>query len=74
MERQGDEVHLTTTEARGGTGPRSMRLVLGISMALAIAVLSALWITAAILTPGAPASSADSAAHAGVEPVQGQAP
>lgn len=47
MERHGDEVHLDTREARAGGGPRSMRYVLAIGVALVIAVLSALWITKA---------------------------
>jgi len=42
MERQGDEVHVSTREARAGGGPRSMRTVLlgGIALVvLAFAVI-----------------------------------
>jgi hypothetical protein len=31
--------HLTGTEAREGTGPKSMRYVLGVGLVLAIAIL-----------------------------------
>jgi len=48
MERQGDEVHLTEEEASGGTKPKIVRYVLGISLLLAIAALSAIWITGAL--------------------------
>jgi hypothetical protein len=50
MERQGEEVHLDPREARAGGGPRSMRTVLMISVALVIVVLSALWIGKAATT------------------------
>ncbi len=51
MERQGDEIHITTDEARGGSTPHIVRYVLGISLFLAIAGLSAVWITGALNTP-----------------------
>ncbi len=51
MERQGDEIHITTDEARGGSTPHIVRYVLGISLLLAIAGLSAVWITGALNTP-----------------------
>ncbi len=34
--KEDEEEHLTKTEARAGTGPKSMRYVLGISLALVI--------------------------------------
>jgi len=48
MERQGDEVHIDTNEARGGTTPHIVRWVLGISLVLAIIAMSAVWIIPAI--------------------------
>lgn len=48
MERRGDEVHLNTTEASGGITRHGVRYVLGISLALAIALLSFIWITGAL--------------------------
>ena len=44
MERQGDELHLTESEACGGEQPHVVRWVLGISLILAVALLSAIWI------------------------------
>jgi len=43
MERRGDETHLDTDEARGGESTGVMRWVLAISLLLAIARLSAIW-------------------------------
>lgn len=46
MYKQGDEVHLNQTEARGGTTPHIVRYVLVASMALvviAFIILLALW-------------------------------
>jgi len=51
MERQGDEVHITTEEARGASTPHVMRYVLAFSLAIAILVLSAIWIIGAVTTP-----------------------
>ena len=50
MERQGEEVHITTDEARGGSTPHIVRYVLGISLVLAIAALSFIWIFGASQT------------------------
>jgi len=47
MERHGDEVHITTDEARGGSTPHIMRYVLGISLVLAIIALSLTWMIGA---------------------------
>lgn len=44
MERRGEETHLDTDEARGGESTGVMRWVLGISLLLAIGLLSAIWI------------------------------
>lgn len=51
MQRQGDEIHLDTTEARAGATPNVVRYVLGIGLALAILALSAVWITGALTSP-----------------------
>ena len=48
MERQGDEVHVNTSEARGGSTPHIVRYVLVISLLLAIVALSLVWITGAL--------------------------
>jgi len=40
MERHGEEIHLDTREARAAAGPRSMRYVLAISLALIVAVFA----------------------------------
>ena len=48
MERQGDEVHIQTDEARGGSTPNVVRYVLAIGLFLAIAALSLIWITSAL--------------------------
>lgn len=44
MERQGEEVHFETDEARGASTPNIVRWVLGISLFAAIALMSAIWI------------------------------
>ncbi len=49
MERQGDEVHVETDEARGAESTGVMRWVLGIGLLLAIVLLSAIWMTGATL-------------------------
>lgn len=49
MDRQGDEVHIETDEARGGSTPHIVRYVLVISTLLAIIALSVIWITGAMV-------------------------
>lgn len=44
MERQGDEVHVNTTEASGGVTNHGVRYVLAFGLLLAIAFLSVIWI------------------------------
>jgi len=51
MQRQGDEVHLDTTEARGGDTPNVVRYVLLIGLILAILALSVIWMTGAATSP-----------------------
>ena len=50
MERQGDEVHVTEDEARGGSTPHILRYVLIISLVLAIVALSIIWMTGALVS------------------------
>src|SRR6187431_3383988 len=47
MQREGDETHFETDEARGGSSPNIVRWVLGISLFAAIALLSVIWISGA---------------------------
>ena len=51
MERHGDEVHINTEDARGGSTPNIVRYVLLISLLLAIVALSAIWMTGAFNAP-----------------------
>lgn len=48
MERKGDEVHLTETEATGGVKSQGVRVVLGVSLLLIVVAMSAIWIIPAI--------------------------
>jgi len=48
MQRIGEEVHIDEDEARSGSTPHIVRYVLGISLALAIVALSAIWITGSL--------------------------
>lgn len=50
MEQQGDEVHIQTNEARGGSTPHIVRYVLAISLLLAIAAMTLIWVTGAANT------------------------
>lgn len=43
MERHGEEVHIATDEARGGSSENVVRWVLGFSLLGAILLLSAIW-------------------------------
>lgn len=48
MERRGDEVHIDSDEARGGSTPHIVRYVLGFSLALAVIAMSAVWLIPAL--------------------------
>ena len=48
MERHGDEVDMTTDEARGGSTPHIVRYVLLISLFLAAAAMTVVWVTGAL--------------------------
>lgn len=52
MERHGDETHITTEEVRGGETKHILRWILAISLVLAIAALTIIWVTGALTTPG----------------------
>lgn len=43
------EIHKTTDEARAGTTPHIVRYVLGISLFLACATLTIVWVSGALL-------------------------
>ncbi len=47
MHKIGEEIHIPTSEARGGETPHIMRYVLLFSLLLAILLLSVVWITGA---------------------------
>jgi hypothetical protein len=49
MQRIGDETHVTSTEASGGVKNHGVRYVLMFSLLIAIAALSAVWMTGAWL-------------------------
>ena len=49
MERQGDEVHLSETEASGAVKAQGVRYVLGVSLLLVVIAMSAVWIVGSIL-------------------------
>ena len=51
MERIGEEVHIPTEEARGGSTPHIVRYVLVISLVLAILAMSAIWMAGAFNAP-----------------------
>jgi hypothetical protein len=48
MHREGEEIHITTEEARGGVTGHGVRYVLGFGLATAIVALSAIWILRAV--------------------------
>jgi formate hydrogenlyase subunit 4 len=73
MERHGEEIHLETREARAAAGPRSMRYVLAISLALIVAVFAAIWIVKATHTADV-TDPAQRAAPASPVPMQQGAP
>jgi hypothetical protein len=50
MDKQGDEIRETTTEARAGETPGIVRWVLIVSLTLAIVALSVIWITGTAFT------------------------
>lgn len=49
MERNGDEIHLTETEATGGVKAKGVRVVLAVSLAMIVIAMSAVWIIGSVL-------------------------
>ena len=49
MERDGDEVHLSETEATGGVKAQGVRYVLGFSLLVIVVAMSAVWILGSVL-------------------------
>ena len=49
MERQGEEIHVTETEATAGVKQQGVRYVLGFSLLLVVIALSAIWILGSVL-------------------------
>ena len=47
MQRQGDEIHVTSTEASAGSKPHIVRYVLFFSLLLTIIALSLVWMIGA---------------------------
>lgn len=44
MERQGEEIHVDTEEARGGKTGMGVRYVLGLSLALVVVLYAVVWL------------------------------
>lgn len=59
MERHGDQVEVTTDEARGGSTPRIVRYVLLISLFLAAVAMTIVWVTGAATTDDPTPSGAE---------------
>ncbi len=51
MERQGDEVHITTDEARAGAPPQGVRYVLAISLILVVLAFAVIVLTGIVTGP-----------------------
>lgn len=49
MERDGDEVHVTETEATGAVKAQGVRYVLGFSLLLVVIAMSAVWIIGSLM-------------------------
>jgi hypothetical protein len=49
MQKDGDKIDVTEEEASGGVKNQGVRYVLAVSLFLAIIVLSAMWMTGALL-------------------------
>lgn len=72
MERHGDEVDLTTDEARGGSTPHIVRYVLLISLFLAAAAMTIVWVTGALTSDGESTAPVTVDSQAGGEDVAGE--
>jgi hypothetical protein len=51
MDRQGDEVHVTHTEARSGSTPHVVRYILAISLVLVVIAFTVIVLTGALSSP-----------------------
>ena len=49
MERRDDEVHVSEIEASAGVQPHIVRYVLGVSLLLAVLLMSAIWIICSLV-------------------------
>ncbi len=63
MQQQGNETHIETDEARGGTTKHGVRWVLAISLLAAIVLLSLTWITGTTVDDDDAATGPKSAEH-----------
>lgn len=64
MQRIGEEIHLDTDEARGGSTPNILRYILLISLALAVLAMSAVWIGRALWDRPASGNAVTAEEHA----------
>jgi hypothetical protein len=48
MHREGEEIHITTEEARGAVTGHGVRYVLGFSLAAVVVALALIWIVQAM--------------------------
>ncbi|MEP7222072.1 MAG: hypothetical protein ABI673_05330 [Novosphingobium sp.] len=51
MERHGNEIHVTTDEARAGQTPHVVRYVLSIGLMLVIVAFAVIWLTGSMSNP-----------------------
>lgn len=63
MEKHGDQIQLTTEEARAGSTPNVVRWVLGIGLLLAIVAMSLAWIIPSLYLGDNPANETDVSAR-----------
>ena len=49
MERHDDELHVSEIEASAGVQPHIVRYVLGVSLLLAVLLMSAIWIIGSVV-------------------------
>jgi hypothetical protein len=70
MQQRGDETHLETDEARGGTTKHGVRWVLAISLIAAIVLLTLTWVSGTTVNDADEAAGAVSAEQSasGVNP------
>ena len=64
MKKIGDEIHIETDEARGGSTPHIVRYVLAASLVLAIIAMSVIWISRALYERPAQGDPVSAVEHA----------